>query len=377
MRILFACGGTAGHINPALAVAGLMRERHPGADILFAGNPSGMEATLIPEAGYGFAPIEVLGFQRRLSFRNIKNNLRAAAYLMSASGKAERIIRDFSPDICLGTGGYVSGPVLRKAARMKIPTLTHESNAFPGITTKLLSRCVDKVLIPYPEVAKRLPKGCKPVVTGNPVRREILLADRAAARRRLGVGERICLLSFGGSLGAARVNEAVAELIAATRPGGKLHHIHATGRYGEADFRRLLKERGTDAAGDPHLDIRAYIDDMPDCLAAADLVVCRAGAISVTEIQAAGRAAILIPSPNVAENHQYYNADALASRNAAVLLEEKDLTGKRLTEIVRSLVSDPQELYNIGQNASSMAVADATERICQEMEELLRNRRII
>ena len=371
LKILFACGGTAGHINPALAVAGLLRERQPGCDILFAGNPKGMEAKLVPAAGYDFAPIEVLGFQRKLSFNNLGNNLMAVRYLLTASGKARWIIRNFAPDICMGTGGYVSGPVVRMAAKMGIPTLTHEQNAFPGVTTRLLCKYVDKALLAVPSAADYLPAGVKTVVTGNPVRGEVLTADREKSREKLGVGDKICLLSFGGSLGARRINEAIAEVMAWHHDKGIIHHIHATGQYGVELFPKLLAEKGVAVSGNQNIDLRAYIDDMPDCLAGADLVICRAGAISISELQAVGRASILIPSPNVAGNHQYYNAKLLAQRGAAVLIEEKDLAGPKLIEVIKRLVGNPGELSSIGQAAAGMAITDAGARICKEIEKLL------
>ena len=370
-RILFACGGTAGHINPALAVADAAKERWPDIQIMFAGNPKGMEARLIPAAGYDFTPIEVLGFQRKLAFRNLRNNIMAVLYLLTVSRKAERIIGEFDPDICMGTGGYVSGPMVRTAAKLKIPTLTHEQNAFPGVTTRLLCKYVDKALLAVPRAAEHLPGGTKYVVTGNPVRREVLTAERKAAREKLGVGDKVCLLSFGGSLGARRVNEAIADVMALQHDKGRVHHIHATGQHGQELFLKLLAERGVDITTNPDIDLRAYIDDMPDCLAAADLVICRAGAISISELQVAGRASILIPSPNVAGNHQYYNARLLSAKNAAILIEEKDLEGNRLASVVDGLVSDPQEIANIGRNAAGMAITDAPERILREIENLL------
>lgn len=370
-RFLFVCGGTAGHINPALAVASAVRKKTRDAVILFAGNPDGMEARLVPKAGFDFTPIEIQGFQRRLTPHNIKRNLRAAALLATASGKAKRIIGEFAPDIVMGTGGYVSGPVVRQAAKMGVKTLTHEQNAFPGVTTKLLTGWADRVLLAVPEAKEHLPVGPHYVITGNPVRQEIILADRAQSRRELGIGDRVCLLTFGGSLGAEKVNEAVADVVCAFCEDDKVHHIHATGRYGIELFPRLLTEKGVNVADNPRVDIREYIDDMPRCLAAADLVVCRAGAISLSELQAAGRASILIPSPNVAENHQYHNAMVLANRGAAIVIEEKDLTGRKLAEVIRELISDPQELANLGKNAASMAILDAADRICAEIFSLL------
>lgn len=371
MRILFACGGTAGHINPALAVASLIRQEHKDAQILFAGNPEGMEATLVPKAGYDFAPIEIQGFQRKLSPQNIARNLGAVKLLMTASGKAKKIIESFNPDVAMGTGGYVSGPVIRQAAKMGVKTLTHEQNAFPGVTTKLLTKYVDKVLLAVPKAQEFLPKNKEYIVTGNPIRQEILFADREKSRAELGVQNRICLLTFGGSLGARRINEAVADLMTFYKDSALLHHIHATGQYGVELFPKLLLERGVDAKSNPHIDIREYIHNMPECLAAADLIVCRAGAISLSELEAIGRASILIPSPNVAENHQYHNAMVLGSKNAAIVIEEKALTGERLCKEVDQLITDPQELKNLAQNAGSMAIIDSAQRICREIYSLL------
>ena len=367
MKILFACGGTAGHINPALAVAGVLKAEHKNITIRFVGNPNKMEAQLVPQAGYDFSPLVVEGFQRSLSPENIKRNFHALACLMRCGGEVRRILADFKPDVVVGTGGYVSGPVLREAAKQKIPTLTHESNAYPGMTTKILAKSVNRVLLAVEKTKEYLPKKCDCVVTGNPVRAELFGVPRESARKSLGVPvDKICVLSLGGSLGAARVNQAVAELIAHFYPENILHHIHATGQYGTESFPTLLQEKGINADA-ANLDIREYINNMAECLAAADLVICRAGAITLAELQAVGRASVLIPSPNVAENHQYHNAMVLQNHNAAVVLEEKDLNGDSLCETVKNLLSDPQELKNMSQNAAAMAMPDAAKMICKEI----------
>ena len=370
MKLLFACGGTAGHTNPALAIAGYFRARHPEAQILFAGNPKGMEARLIPAAGYEFAPIEIMGFQRQLNWFNVKYNLRSVKCLALSWGRAKRLIQQFGPDLIVGTGGYVSGPVLREGAKLGYPTLTHESNAYPGITTKALARTADRVLLSVEEAKRYLPPNRPYVVTGNPVREEILFADRRAAREKLGVGDRICIVSFGGSLGARRINEAVAQLMAWEQQAGGFYHIHATGRYEKPRFPGLLAEAGVDPAA-PGLDVREYINDMADCLAAADLVISRSGAMTLSELEASGTASILIPSPNVAENHQYHNAMVLQNHDAAVVVQEKELTPQLLRETVQRLTDDPAVLRRLGQNAQSMAILDANERIYQEILALL------
>lgn len=373
MRILFACGGTGGHINPAIAVASYLRERHPEAVIQFAGNPKGMEAKLVTRAGFDFAPIIIKGIQRKLNWRNLKYNVSSLYYLTTASARSEKLIKAFQPDLVVGTGGYVSGPILRKAAKMGIKTLSHESNAFPGVTTKLLARYVDKILLAVPEAKKYLPDSCDYAISGNPVRESILLADRKKAREKFHLSENdICILSFGGSQGARRLNEAVADLLCWEKEQSHIHHIHATGMYGVDVFPALLKQRGLDPEQLPWADIREYINDMDDCLAAADLVIGRSGALTLSELEAVGRASILIPSPNVAENHQYHNAMVLANANAAVVVEEKDLSGQWLCDTVAKLCQEPQQLKTLGENAKTLAILDANQKIYDEIMALLK-----
>ena len=371
MKILFACGGTAGHINPGISVATAIRQKYPGAVIRFAGNPRGMEARLVPAAGFEFVPFRAMGIQRRITPRNICRNIQSVGLLLTAQSRAAKVIREFGPDVVVGTGGYVSGPIVLKAAKMGIKTVTQEQNAFPGVTTKLLARHVDKVLLAVEKAKDYLPSGTRWVVTGNPIRPDILTADRARARRQMGIPEgQLCLLSFGGSLGAQRINEAIADVMAWHAPEGRIHHIHATGQYGVELLPRLLRERKVEYQKNPNLDIREYIHNMPDCLAAADLVIARAGAITLSELQAAGKASILIPSPNVAENHQYHNAMVLVEQGAALVLEEKELTGKRLTEMVSELSMDRQRLRRLGENAAKMSITDANDKIVKEIESL-------
>ena len=368
MKILFACGGTAGHINPAIAVANYLKDKDPGVEIMFAGNPKGMESRIVPKAGYAFAPITVYGIQRRFTWNNIKNNVKALWYLAGSSSAAKKIIDDFKPDIVMGTGGYVSGPVVRKAALMGYKTIAMENNAFPGVTTKLLAKYVDKILLDVEESKKYLPEGKDYTVTGNPVREEIFTADRKAAREFYNVGDRLCILSFGGSLGAQRLNEAVADLMAWHLKEKNFLHIHGSGSYyGPSYYGDMLKKKGIDASEHDNLIIREYIDDMPRCLAAADIVICRCGAITLAELKAAGKASVLIPSPNVAENHQYHNAMVLVNHGAALIIEEKDLTGELLCAKVKELSENPKKLAELSKNAANLAVKDANERIRNEI----------
>lgn len=369
MRFLFACGGTAGHINPAVAVANYIRERHPEAAILFAGNPRGMEARLVPSAGFDFAPIEIMGFQRQLNWFNIKYNVRSVGCLMLSWKRSRRLIGSFSPDVIVGTGGYVSGPILVEGKKMGIPTLTHESNAFPGVTTKLLAKRADKVLLSVEEAKRFLPQGREYIVAGNPVREQVIFASREKARKKLGVGERVCIVSFGGSLGARRLNDAVAGLMAWEKRRGGFFHVHATGGYEKERFAGLLEKNGVKPG---EFDVREYISDMPECLAAADLVISRSGAITLAELEASGTASVLIPSPNVAENHQYHNAMVLQNHDAARVIEEKNLTPELLQNTVESLCTDPATLKKLGENARKLAILDANDRIYREIMGLLK-----
>ncbi len=368
MRILFTGGGTAGHINPALAVAGYMREQEPGTEILYVGNRGGMEERLVPKAGYDMAFITISGFQRKLSFKNIMKNVRTVERIFTASVETKKIIKNFAPDVCVGTGGYVSGPVIREAAKLGVPCVVHESNAYPGVTTKLLSKQVHTVMLAVPDAKKYFDEGVRTVVTGNPIRGEVLSMGREEARRELGLDERPMVLSFGGSLGAAALNRAAAYMLAESGKEGKYQHIHGYGQH-DPMFLDELIEYGLDLDKNPQIRVLPYIDNMPTCLAAADLVISRAGAMTLSEIEAKGKASILIPSPNVAENHQFHNAMALVRREAGEIIEEKDLTGEALWKKAKKLLSDPDRLRRLGENASKMDILDANKRIYNVIKE--------
>lgn len=370
MKILFAGGGTAGHINPALAIAGYVREKEPDAQILYVGARGGMEERLVPAAGYEFKGITISGFQRSLSLKNLVRNGRTLMHLFTSTAEARRIIRQFGPDICVGTGGYVAGPVVREAIRLGVPSVIHEQNAFPGVTNKMLSKRADRTMLAVADARKYLSPSTRCVLTGNPVRQEVVRADREAARKKLGLDSRPLILSFGGSLGARKINEAVADLLVKSAKTGRFQHIHGYGQWGRW-FPDLLAEKGLNLREHGEIDIREYITDMPDCLAAADLVICRAGAITLSELQACGRASILIPSPNVAENHQYHNAMSMVSRGAAEILEEKDLSGEALCRKVRALFETPDAIRSLAENAKRMAIPDSCGRIYKIIREVL------
>lgn len=362
MRVLLAGGGTAGHINPALAIAAELKAQDPTTEFLFVGADDRMETELVPKAGYPFTSITVRGFSRKKTLKAVFHNLGTVYYAVTAGFTCGSILKKFKPDVVVGTGGYVCGPMLRKAAKKGYPVVIHESNSYPGVTVKALARMVNTVCIPNEEAAGRLPAGTHTVVTGNPLRPEVLHTDKAQARKELGIDNRPLVLSVGGSLGAAKINELVIHLLEASHKEGRYQHIHSTGKGEYEEVCEALSEKQIPLHADG-IDVRPYIDDLPRCMAAADLVICRCGAITTSEVLAIGTPAILIPSPNVAENHQYYNALALVNQGAAVCIEEKDITDELLWKTVSELLDDPERLSQMHDNAVHAAITDATERI--------------
>ncbi len=369
MRILFAGGGTAGHINPALAVAGYIKCRHPEAELFYIGTKRGLESKLVPEAGIKFYTIDVEGFQRKLSLTNIKRNISAVSKLMSASKNARKLLLKLKPDVVMGTGGYVSGPVLREAHKLGIKCCIHEQNAFAGKANKMLSPDMDAVMLAMPEAEKYFKLKKHAVVTGNPVRESVINMNKEEARTILGIDSRPMILSFGGSLGARRINEAAADIMQWHAGSGKYQHFHATGKYGVELMPQFLNERKVDTEN-PDLHITEYISNMDVLLAAADLVICRSGAITVSELAIQGKPSVLIPSPNVAENHQYFNAMTLVSKGAASLIEEKDLNRDSIVQAVSEILENPKKLEEMSKAARKSAIIDTNERIYRVIMEL-------
>lgn len=368
MKLLFATGGTAGHINPALAVASYIKEKYPNCEILFIGTADHMEARLVPNAGFDFKTIKINGFKRSFSPKAIIENIKTVFRLFASQRASRRIIKQFQPDVVIGFGGYVSGPVLQEASKLHIPCCIHEQNAYPGITNKQLAKQVDKVMLTVEDAKKHLEAKNKPVVTGLPVRGELLKKTKLEARAELGIPQgRTLVLSFGGSLGAKPLNEAMLGILVEDAQTGSVYHIHSVGTNG-VEYLDKLEEAGFERVSDTvvkkgNVEVRKYIDNMDVCMAAADIVIGRAGASSLSEIEAMGKASILIPSPYVAENHQFHNAMALVNRNAARILEEKDLSTESLRSLCDELISSPEELFEIEKNAREMAILDSRERI--------------
>ncbi len=372
MRVLMTGGGTGGHVNPALAIADTIRKNDPTAEIAYVGTRRGIESKLVPAAGYPLYFVEIQGMKRSLSLSNLKT----AWLTLTSPHKAKKLIREFRPDLIVGTGGYVSWPVVRAAARMGIPCALHESNAAPGVAVRMLASEVDRIYVNFAETGEALGGGDKILRVGNPVLHPTERTDRASARRALGIPDRYkyCILSYGGSMGAERVNYAVLRLMRDfTAKHPEVFHLHASGSIERELCGQWFRELGLDRS--ENIRLVEYIYDMPQQMAAADLVICRAGAMTVSEVALNGKCTIFIPSPNVTNNHQVRNARVLADAGAAVLFEEKELEGTEaapLTEKTAYLLSDAgaSARHDMERAIRAFAVPDANDRIYRDLMEL-------
>jgi len=370
MRVLLTGGGTAGHINPALAIAELIKQNDPNAVIEFVGIRTGKEADLVPREGYRLHFVRSMGIKRSLSPSNIK-----ALWMALRSPKlaeTQAILDEFRPDIVIGTGGFASWPIMKAAALRGIPTAVHESNAIPGMTVKKLQKCVDRIWTNFEVTASYLKPSQKIHRVGNPLRAQFGSCSAEAAKQELGIkpGQQL-LLSFGGSLGAEAVNRAVLELmqkLSANHP--EVVHVHATGKRDYEECRRQFCTAGLEQS--PNCHLVDYIYQMPLYMTAADVVISRAGAMTISELAHLQKPAILIPSPNVVDDHQLKNAHALADVNAAVLVEEKDFANGALTVAVENLLFDRAKQSEIRQNIAGFSDPDVGKHIWNDIQELLR-----
>ena len=372
MKFLFTCGGTAGHINPAIALARLFQLHHPGCNILFAGAYNGMERDLVPKEGYQLRTVYVNTIHRAFRWKDIKHNLITVVTMPRSRRQAAEIIRDFQPDLVVGTGGYASYPVVREAARRGIPTAIHESNAVPGLTTKLLAKAADRVMVGFEDSRQHYPHPDRVVVTGTPVRRDFFDHTRKEARQALGfTDDRPVVLSYWGSLGAEVMNRYMADFLQAeAEEGCPFHHIHGAGKDGYPVLLKLLQEKGVDLADHPALQVREYIYDMAAVMRAADLVLCRAGASTISELTALGVPALIVPSPYVTNNHQEKNARVLENAGGAAVLLEKDCSGQALFQAACGILHDGARRASMERAMSALGIRDATERIYQTVLEI-------
>ena len=364
MKILLAGGGTGGHINPAIAIANTVKANDPGAQIAFIGTKKGMENNLVGKAGYPLYHIEMRGLRRSLSLSNLKT----AYYYFTAPSKAKKLLLNYQPDVVVGTGGYLSWPLLHAASKLGIPTAIHESNAIPGKAVKMLEDEVDRIYINFPSTAEAFQAKEKILCVGNPLITAPDTKEETGLREKLGIPKNVkkVILSFGGSLGAERVNEEILALMRdeiANRP--EIFHVHATGKIEyEAAMAKAAEYGLTEKT---NIRLLEYIYDMPLWEKAADLVICRAGAMTIAEMALLGKACILIPSPNVANNHQYENAKRLADAGAAVMHEEKNLTPGVLSATVCELLSDDKKISALSDSIRMFAKPNAAGDIYQDL----------
>ena len=362
MNALVVCGGTAGHINPALAVATELRFRIPDSKILFVGAGKDLEKNLIPMAGFHLVNIRMSGLRRSFSPDDIIFNVKTFRNLATAGVKAEKLIRRFKPDAVIGTGGYICYPILKKAAQLGIPTVVHEANAVPGLTTKLLSASVDKVLISFPGLEGSYRRPERVVFTGTPVR--CGFDPTQAGPENLVTGNKPLVVSFWGSLGAERMNEMTAEFIKLNIGAGLFDHIHAAGKNGGTGvIKRRLKQLGAPEDLPSGIEVKEYIDEMHSVMAAADIIICRAGGSTLAELTMMGKPAILVPSPYVTNNQQIENAKQVEKAGGAIVLSENDCSGETLFSTVASLLGDSGGLKKMSDAMKSLGAPDAASRI--------------
>lgn len=374
MKVVFTCGGTGGHINPALAVAKILRARRPDSEILFVGAEDGMEANLVPREGFPLETLTVSNYLRKISFSALRHNVKTAIAIRRAFRRADEIIRDFQPDVIVGTGGYASYPMLRQGTKRHIPTAIHESNAVPGLATKLVADRVDRILVSFEESRSQYKHAERVIPVGMPVREEFVFTRREDARKELGLGDEPLIVSAWGSLGAREMNKKIAQFMKLECKEGLFRHIHATGSYGWRWMPEYVRNQGVELSKHPLVTMQEYIYNMPTMMAAADLVICRAGASTLNEIAAAGTPCIIVPSPNVTNNHQEKNARILEKRGAAVVLREDECDGESLYKAAKELLADAPRRAQMRKALHAMAVPDSAERIYNIITELSKSR---
>jgi len=370
-RVIFTCGGTAGHVNPAIALAQLALEKNPQAQILFVGAERGLEKELVPKAGYDFKTVHISSFHRSFRPAEIKHNLISVGNLIRAPGEAQAILRAFQPDAVVGTGGYASYPLVKAAAKRNIPTAVHESNAVPGLTTQMLETYADRIMVGFESCRKHYRRPEKVVVTGTPVRGDFFTMTKKEAKKALGADDgRPLIVSFWGSLGAAGMNRQMADFLALEAAKQPFHHIHGAGKQGVPLMLEALREKGVDLEACPALQLREYIYDMAPVMRAADLVICRAGASTISELTALGVPALMVPSPYVTNNHQEKNARALEEAGGTAVLLEPECSGQALFQAACGILRDEARLRDMEEAMAHLGVRDAAERIYRTVLEI-------
>lgn len=359
MRVILSGGGTGGHIYPAIAIGQKIREENPDADIIYVGIKGGPEEKIAQKNDYEFRSIDAMGLPRKINkrlFKAIFKNLKGFK-------EAKEIIKDFKPDLVIGTGGYVCAPILYQASKAKIPAIVHESNSYPGMASKFLSKKVDRVLISYKEAAKHFKNQANIVVTGNPVRNNFSLSYTDEDLKNLDIDKNIpVVFSFGGSNGSFALNKAVIEM--SKDMNGEFYLLHQTGNRFYDDFLEKCEKS-------KYIKVFKYIDNIDLFYAVSDLVIASSGAMSLAEISSVGRPSILIPKAYTTENHQEYNARTYVDHGASLMILEKDLTGSYLKNQIMSIIKDEQKIKQMGEKARDLADEEALDKIYQQIKELI------
>lgn len=372
-KVIFTCGGTAGHVNPAIALAQFLREKNPETEVLFVGAERGLEKDLIPKAGYAFRTVHISSFHRSFKPKEIKHNLISVGNLLRAPREARAILKTFRPDVVIGTGGYASYPMVKAAAKAGIPTAVHESNIVPGLTTEMLEPHAGRILVGFESCRKHYQHPDKVTVTGTPVRGDFFEQTKAEAKRTLGLDDgRPLIVSFWGSLGATGMNRQMADFLALEAAKEPFHHIHGAGKQDYPLMLELLREKSIRLEDHPALQLREYIYDMAPVMRAADLVISRAGASTISELTALGVPALIVPSPYVTNNHQEKNARALEEAGGAVVVLEADSSGPALFQAASGILHDDARRLEMENAMSQIGVRNASERIYQTILEILK-----
>ena len=373
MKAIIACAGTGGHINPGIAIANKIKEEDRNSAILFIGTERGLEKDLVPRAGYDLRTIEAYGLSKKISIDNIKKMFKT---LMGVS-QAKKIIKDFKPDVVIGTGGYICGAVIIAASRLKIPTMLHESNSFPGKAVKMLAKRTDTIMVSFEEAISRIPKAKKIVLTGTPIRtlkKELSLAEKVRMKEEYKLNPaKPTVLAFGGSQGAKAINDTVLDL--QDKKLNKNYEILlVAGQKQYEIIKDELKKNGKNIEKLDGLKIVPYIYELQEVMSASDLLICRSGATTITEIANIGKPSILIPLPNVSHNHQQYNAEVLENIDAARIIKNAELNAEVLDKQIEDILLKG-DLEKMGENAKKIAIENSTDKIYKEILEVVKKKK--
>ncbi len=367
MKVIITGGGTGGHVYPAISIADKIKKKYPKAEILFIGTENGLENDVVPKAGYAFKTITVRGFRRKLTLDTVKT----VSDMFKGFFQAGKLIKHFKPDIIVGTGGYVAGPVLIQGAIKGIKTIVHEQNVIPGVTVKILSKYVNKVLISYDESKDYFKKKSNLVVTGNPIRNEFLTLSKEKCREAINIAEgQKFLFSVGGSGGAKRINDVANELIRKYNGDEKIRFVHVTGKSYYDTFMQELEKDSIILSS--NISVLKYVYNIPEYMKAADMMISRSGALILSEIAVVGVPSILIPSPNVAHNHQEHNAKVFEKNGAAIMITEKKLKEDTVYKIIEEHIYQDDHLEKMSDNSIKLSLPKASETILKEIEKLIK-----